>query len=67
MGIFMLDVGMQPIGGVIAGILATYYGVSLAWAFGGIMGVISVILITLIVRKQSQAIHKQFVQMVNCI
>lgn len=48
MGIFMLDVGMQPIGGVIAGILATYYGVSLAWAFGGLMGVISVILITLI-------------------
>tara|TARA_Y100000590_G_scaffold437759_1_gene559767 strand:- start:2063 stop:3295 length:1233 start_codon:yes stop_codon:yes gene_type:complete len=48
MGIFMLDVGMQPIGGVVAGLLATYYGVSVAWAVGGFMGIILVALIALI-------------------
>ena len=47
MGIFMLDVGMQPIGGVIAGLFATYYGVSTAWVFGGLMGMLLVVLITL--------------------
>ena len=47
MGIFMLDVGMQPIGGVIAGLFATYYGVSTAWVFGCLMGMLLVVLITL--------------------
>ena len=38
----------KPIGGVVAGLLATYYGVSVAWAVGGFMGIILVALIALI-------------------
>ena len=48
MGIYMLDVGLQPLGGVVAGVLATYYGVSFAWAVGGASGLVLVALITLI-------------------
>ena len=47
MGIYMLDVGMQPLGGVIAGILATYYGVSFSWLVGGATGLVAVIIVTL--------------------
>lgn len=48
MGIYMLDVGLQPLGGVVAGVLATYYSVSFAWAVGGASGLVLVTLITLI-------------------
>lgn len=48
MGIYMLDVGMQPLGGVVAGILAESYGVSVAWVLGGAVGLMLVTLVTLI-------------------
>jgi MFS family permease len=38
MGIYMLDIGLQPLGGVIAGVLATVYSVSTAWFIGGATG-----------------------------
>ncbi|MEE8519283.1 MAG: MFS transporter, partial [Dehalococcoidia bacterium] len=38
MGIYMLDIGLQPLGGVIAGVLATAYTVSTAWLIGGVTG-----------------------------
>lgn len=46
MGIYMLDVGMQPLGGVIAGIIAEDHGVSTAWLLGGSVGLVLVILVT---------------------
>ena len=48
MGIYMIDVGMQPLGGVVAGILAENYSVSTAWVMGGSVGMVLVVLITLI-------------------
>ena len=48
MGIYMLDIGMQPLGGVVAGVLATYYSVSFAWMVGGAMGLVLVTVIALI-------------------
>lgn len=47
MGIYMLDVGMQPLGGVVAGILAESYGVSAAWTVGGAVGLTLVTLIAI--------------------
>ena len=48
MGIYMLDVGMQPLGGVVAGILAENYSVSLAWVLGGSVGLTLVTIVTLV-------------------
>ncbi len=48
MGIYMLDVGMQPLGGVVAGVLATYYGVSFSWLVGGATGLVAVVVVTLL-------------------
>ena len=48
MGIYMIDVGMQPLGGVVAGILAENYSVSAAWVMGGSVGMVLVVLIALI-------------------
>ena len=45
MGIYMLDVGMQPLGGVIAGVISESYGVSAAWLIGGSVGLVLVTLI----------------------
>ncbi len=48
MGIYMLDVGMQPVGGVVAGVLATYYGVSFSWLCGGVAGLVAVIAVAVL-------------------
>ena len=48
MGIYMLDVGLQPLGGLTAGLIATYYGVSAAWAAGGATGLALVGVIALL-------------------
>ena len=48
MGIYMLDIGMQPLGGVVAGIIAEGYGVSTAWVIGGTVGLTLVTLIAVI-------------------
>ena len=48
MGIYMLDVGMQPLGGVVAGILAENYGVSIAWVVGGSVGLTLVTIIAIV-------------------
>ena len=47
MGIYMLDIGMQPLGGVVAGVLATIYSVSFAWMVGGATGLVLVTVIAL--------------------
>ena len=38
MGLFMLDVGLQPLGGFVAGLLAEAFSVSTAWLVGGLTG-----------------------------
>lgn len=48
MGIYMLDVGLQPLGGLTAGAIATSYGVSAAWAAGGATGLALVGVIALL-------------------
>ncbi len=45
MGIYMLDIGMQPMGGVVAGLIAESYSVSTAWIIGGAVGLALVTLI----------------------
>ena len=42
MGVYMLDVGMQPAGGLVAGFIASAVGVSTAWMVGSIAGLIAV-------------------------
>ena len=51
MGIYMLDVGLQPVGGIVAGVLATYYGVSVAWMVGGATGLVLVSIVAVIAPK----------------
>ena len=46
MGIYMVDIGLQPFGGVIAGLIAASFGVSIAWLMGGSAGLVLVVLIT---------------------
>ena len=46
MGIYMVDIGLQPLGGVVAGLIAASYGVSVAWLMGGSVGLVLVVLIT---------------------
>ena len=48
MGVYMLDIGMQPLGGVVAGLLATWYGVPTAWVVGSVAGLVVVLLIALL-------------------
>ena len=46
MGIYMVDIGLQPFGGVVAGLIAASLGVSVAWLIGGLAGLVLVVLIT---------------------
>ena len=46
MGIYMVDMGLQPLGGVVAGLIAASFGVSVAWLMGGSVGLVLVVLIT---------------------
>ncbi len=46
MGIYMVDIGLQPFGGVIAGFIAASLGVSVAWLIGGLVGLVLVVIIT---------------------
>ena len=46
MGIYMVDIGLQPFGGVVAGLIAASLGVSVAWLIGGLVGLVLVVLIT---------------------
>ena len=46
MGIYMVDIGLQPFGGVVAGLIAASLGVSVAWLVGGLAGLVLVVLIT---------------------
>lgn len=45
MGIYMVDIGLQPLGGVAAGFIAAGFGVSVAWLLGGAVGMVLVVLI----------------------
>jgi hypothetical protein len=46
MGVYMLDIGFQPLGGVIAGILASIYSVSVSWMIGGTACLVSLAVIS---------------------
>jgi MFS family permease len=46
MGVYMLDIGFQPLGGVIAGILASIYSVSVSWMIGGTACLVSLVVIS---------------------
>lgn len=47
MGIYMVDIGLQPLGGVVAGFIAASFGVSVAWLMGGAVGMVLVIIIAI--------------------
>ena len=46
MGVYMLDIGFQPLGGVIAGILASVYSVSVSLMIGGAACIVSLAVIS---------------------
>ncbi|MEX2599371.1 MAG: MFS transporter [Dehalococcoidia bacterium] len=48
MGVYMVDVGMQPLGGVLAGVIATFYGVPLAWVVGATIGLVFTICVAIL-------------------
>ena len=48
-GVYQMEIGMMPIGGVIAGAIASLYGVTVAFLVGGTIGLISVAAIALFV------------------
>ena len=48
MGIYMVDIGLQPLGGVAAGFIAASFGVSVAWLMGGAVGMVLVTIIAVI-------------------
>lgn len=45
MGVYMLDVGFQPLGGVVAGVIASTAGVQTAWVVGSVIGLTAVTLV----------------------
>ncbi|MEX2431084.1 MAG: MFS transporter [Dehalococcoidia bacterium] len=47
MGVYMMDIGMQPLGGLIAGLIATAYSVSVAWVFGATVGLLVMVLVAI--------------------
>ena len=48
MGVYMMDIGMMPLGGVIAGIIADSFGVQTALLSGAIVGLTAVAIIALL-------------------
>jgi MFS family permease len=48
-GVYQMEIGMMPIGGIAAGAIASIYGVAMAFLVGGTLGLISVVLIALFV------------------
>ena len=46
MGVYMLDIGFQPLGGVIAGILVSVYSVSVSLMIGGAACIVSLAVIS---------------------
>ena len=44
-GVYQMEIGLMPIGGVVAGAIATHWGVGTAFLIGGIVGLIVVTLI----------------------
>jgi MFS family permease len=45
MGVYMLDIGFQPFGGVIAGFIVAATSVSTAWMYGALVGLAGVVLV----------------------
>jgi MFS family permease len=39
-GVYMMEIGWMPVGGIIAGAIATVYGVPVAWMIGGSVGLL---------------------------
>ena len=51
MGLFMLDVGLQPLGGFFAGLLAEAFSVSTAWLVGGLTGLSALLFVAVFARS----------------
>ena len=47
-GVYMMEIGWMPVGGIVAGAIATQYGVPFAWTIGGIAGLLALLLVTLL-------------------
>jgi MFS family permease len=47
MGVYMLDIGFQPLGGVFAGFIVAAYSVSAAWMAGALVGLAGILILTL--------------------
>jgi MFS family permease len=45
MGVYMLDIGFQPFGGVFAGFLVAAYSVSTAWMSGALVGLAGILIL----------------------
>ena len=46
-GVYMLDIGLQPAGGVIAGLLVAATSITVAWTTGATAGLIGVTIVAL--------------------
>jgi MFS family permease len=51
MGVLMIDIGLQPLGGVIAGVIVSATSVAVAWGIGGAAGLVAVAIVALTARS----------------
>jgi predicted MFS family arabinose efflux permease len=47
MGVYMLDIGFQPLGGVFAGFIVATYSVSTAWMSGALVGLAGILILAI--------------------
>jgi MFS family permease len=47
MGVYMLDIGFQPFGGVFAGFIVAAYSVSTAWMLGALVGLAGILVLAI--------------------
>jgi MFS family permease len=47
MGVYMLDIGFQPLGGVFAGFIVAAYSVSAAWMTGALVGLAGILILAI--------------------
>ena len=50
-GVYQMEIGLSPVGGVIAGAIASEYGVSNAFLIGGIAAVVMFVAFTVAYRE----------------
>jgi len=47
-GVYMMEIGWMPVGGIIAGAIATHYGVPFAWMIGAVTGLLTLIAVAIL-------------------